>query len=276
MSSLQDSPLVVVKYGGHSMSDDILNLAFAQNIVQAQEKGWRVLVGHGGGPQINSLLKRLDITGSFKNGLRITNPETMQVVEQVLCGEVNTWLVSLLCESNIKAVGLSGKDCKLLEAQPNKDEELQLVGEVTSVNSKLCYDLMQLNYVPVVAPVGYGPHGISLNINADTATGALAGALEADCFLLVTDVAGVLDAHKKRLPHLRRADVERLVQEEVIMGGMIPKTESCLHALEQGCKVAVIFNGSNIAELNILLDEISTGLKTGDFSQLSNGTVITV
>ena len=270
-----ESALAVIKYGGHAMNDAELNQAFAKNILQAQNKGWKILIGHGGGPQINSLLSKLNIESSFKNGLRITSADTMKAVEMTLCGEVNTWLVSLLCENEVQAVGLSGKDCALLTAAKNVDTELEFVGSVEKVNPNLCIDLMGKNYVPVVAPIGYGPKGISLNINADTATGALAGALCADIFLLVTDVSGVLDKDKNRFAHLTKSQVESLIKDGTINGGMIPKVESCLHALSKGCKAAMIFDGSSAKELAHLLDILLHALNEKDFSTLTSGTVIT-
>lgn len=272
----KNSALAVIKYGGHSMSDEMSNQAFAQNIVQAQNKGWKILIGHGGGPQINALLKKLAIESSFKNGLRITNEDTMNAVEMALCGEVNTWLVSLLCKNKVQAVGLSGKDCALLTAVKNTDTDLGFVGAVEKVNPQLCIDLMNNNYVPVVAPIGYGPNGISLNINADTATGALAGAMHADVFLLVTDVPGVLDKEKNRFTHLKSSQIGELILDDTINGGMIPKVQSCLHALSQGCRAAMIFDGSRTQELTYLLDTLLQALDSNDFSNLSSGTVITV
>lgn len=268
-------PLMVIKYGGHAMDDPVLNRVFAQNIAHALDAGWRVIIGHGGGPQINALLKKMNLESSFKNGLRVTSPDVIKVVEMALCGEVNTWVVSLLCEAGINAIGLSGKDAKLLEAIPNADTELGLVGTVEKVNPQICIDLMEKNYVPVVAPVGYGPQGVSLNINADTATGALAGSLGAELFLLVTDVQGVLDKQKNRLAHLTKKQVENLIADGTINGGMIPKTESCLHALSKGCLVSMIFDGSSAEELASMLPILMDGFKRGDFTALKNGTVIT-
>jgi len=274
-SKHKNSSLAVIKYGGHAMNDVVLNQAFAENIRQAQNKGWKILIGHGGGPQINALLKKLKVENSFKNGLRITNKDTMKAVEMALCGEVNTWLVSLLCENGINAVGLSGKDCALLTAVQNEDTELELVGSVTKVNPQICLDLMANNYIPVVAPIGYGPRGISLNINADTATGALAGAMRADVFLLVTDVSGVLDKEKNRFTHLTKSQIKNLMADDTIHGGMLPKVESCLHALSKGCRAAMIFDGNSAQELAALLDTLLSALDKNDFSALTSGTVIT-
>lgn len=268
-------PLTVIKYGGHAMNDTALNTAFAQNIHAAQEK-WNIVIGHGGGPQINALLGQLNIESSFKNGLRKTNADAMKAVEMALCGDVNTWLVSLLCQENCKAVGLTGKDDRTLLARKNSDPELGFVGEVCKVNPELCHILLENGYIPVFAPIGFEENtGNSLNINADTATGALAGALHADIFILVTDVAGVLDKEKNLLPHLNFAQIQALKDDETIYGGMIPKVESCQHAIHSGCKAALIMDGNNAAKLSLLLDEVQYALAQNDFSTLKFGTLIT-
>lgn len=267
--------LTVIKYGGHAMSDDTLNKAFAQNIAAAQ-KNWNIVIGHGGGPQINALLSALHIESSFKNGLRKTGKEAMKAVEMALCGDVNTWLVSLLCKENCKAVGLTGKDARTLTARKNPDPELGFVGEVTKTDPALCLSLLENGYLPVFAPIGYEENtGESLNINADTATGALAGALKADIFILVTDVPGVLNKEKKLLPHLNFAQLESLKEDGTVYGGMIPKVESCEHAVSMGCKAALIFDGNNASKLSDILDEIHSALENNDFSKLQYGTLIT-
>ncbi len=272
--NIDNAPLVVIKYGGHAMSSPELNQAFAKNIYAAKNNGWQILIGHGGGPQINALLEKLEIKSTFKDGLRVTCPETMQVVEMVLTGQVNPWLVSLFCEHNLEAVGLSGKDCKTLMAK-EIGEGFGLVGEVVKVNPKLCQELLDKNYLPVVAPIGYGQNGTSLNINADIATGALAGALRADIFILVTDVPGVLDQNKNRINHLTKTKIDELIADKTIYGGMLPKLESCLSALSNGCRAAFIFDGQQAAHLAELLPALKQGLDSGDFSSLSSGTVIT-
>lgn len=257
------------------MNDAALNEAFAQNISKAQ-KNWHIVIGHGGGPQINALLEQLTIESSFKNGLRKTSAEAMKAVEMALCGDVNTWLVTLLCRENCNAVGLTGKDARTLFAQKNADPELGFVGEVSKVNPELCRLLIENGYIPVFAPVGYEEQtGSSLNINADTATGALAGALQADIFILVTDVAGVLDKNKNLLPHLNFAEIAALKQDETIYGGMIPKVESCQHAINMGCKAALIMDGGNAAKLSAILDSVQNALTQNDFSTLNCGTLIT-
>lgn len=257
------------------MNDAALNDVFAQNIFEAQKK-WNIVIGHGGGPQINALLGQLKIESSFKNGLRKTNADAMKAVEMALCGDVNTWLVSLLCKKNCKAVGLTGKDDRILLAKKNTDPELGFVGEVSKVNPELCRLLMENGYIPVIAPVGYEEQtGSSLNINADTATGALAGALQADIFILVTDVAGVLDKNKNLLPHLGFAEIKALKQNETIYGGMIPKVESCQYAVNMGCKAALIMDGGNAVKLSAILDSVQYALMQNDFSALNCGTLIT-
>ncbi len=268
-------PLTVIKYGGHAMSDPVLNKAFAQNISLAREK-WDIVIGHGGGPQINALLGKLNIESSFKNGLRITNAEAMKAVEMALCGDVNTWLVSLLCKEHCKAVGLTGKDACTLLAKKNADTELGFVGEVTQVNPNLCRILLENDHIPVVAPIGYEENTAnSLNINADTAMGALAGALKADVFILVTDVAGVLDKNKNLLRHLELSQIQALKADETIYGGMLPKIESCEHAIDKGCKAALIFDGKNAANVSVILNEVYYALSHNDFSKLNYGTLIT-
>lgn len=264
------SPLAVIKYGGHAMDSVPLNKVFVENIYKAGREGWQILIGHGGGPQINILLKKLAIESSFKDGLRITSPEVMQAVEFALCGEVNPWLVSLLCQANIRAVGISGKDTAFIQAT-QKSPDLGLVGEVQKVDPKLCEDLLALGYVPVLAPIGTSVNGHSLNINADTATGAVAGALRADVFMLVTDVAGVLDKNKQLLPHLTRVQIQELIDSGVINGGMIPKVQSCLHSISKGCGKAFIFHGQESARLVEMLKL----LKQNDFDKIDCGTVIT-
>lgn len=267
--------LTVIKYGGHAMSDDRLNKAFAENIFLAQNS-WKIVIGHGGGPQINSLLEKLSIESSFKNGLRKTSAEAMKAVEMALCGDVNTWLVTVLEQAGCQAVGLTGKDAKTILARKNSDGELGFVGEVTKVDPMLCHILAENGYIPVFAPIGYEEEtGTSLNINADTATGALAGALQADIFILVTDVKGVLNKNKELLPHLDFAAIKALKEDGTIYGGMIPKVDSCMHAINMGCKAGLIFDGANAAKLCNILHDVHNALQNNDFSTLTYGTLIT-
>ena len=254
------------------MADAGLNAVFAKQVGALRREGLGIVIGHGGGPQINALLKQLGIPSEFKNGLRKTSGEAMKAVEMALAGEVNTWLVSTLAAEGVPAVGLTGKDCAFIQASRHPDIELGFVGEIVRTDPKLCRDLLSLGYVPVVAPIGCGisDHS-SLNINADTASGALAGALRADAFVLFTDVPGVLNSDKKRLPHLSRAEAMALIADGVIAGGMIPKVQSCLHALDEGCRAAAIFDGARVADMAAFLDT----LLSGDLGSLPAGTVLT-
>lgn len=237
-------PTVVIKFGGHAMTNAALCHAFAKGLSRLQQS-MRLVVVHGGGPQINSLLDRLSIESRFEKGLRVTDALTMEVVEMVLCGQVNKDLVRQFQQQGVHCVGISGKDAKLLQATVI-DPALGLVGEVHSVQPHVLNVLLDGKYVPVVAPVAIDANsdgGHSLNINADTAAGAIAGALRADYFVLVSDVPGVLDADKTLLPNLNRQQITALKEQGVINGGMIPKVDSCLHALSAGCQQALILNG---------------------------------
>ncbi|MDR2743726.1 MAG: acetylglutamate kinase [Desulfovibrio sp.] len=233
---------VVVKYGGHAMSDAALAAAFADDLAGLVVRGMRFVIVHGGGPQITGLLKRLNIESRFVNGLRVTDAATMQAVEMVLCGEVNKAVVSFFSRRRVRAAGISGRDGGLLRAEV-ENPALGLVGEVRSVDSALLECLLNGEFVPVVAPVASGPDGEPLNINADTAAGAIAGALRAAYFVLVSDVPGVLGTDENPIPVLDRAAVARLKDEGVISGGMIPKVDACLNALSGGCPRALILDG---------------------------------
>lgn len=236
---------LVVKYGGHAMDDPALCLPFAKALAQLCALDMRCVVVHGGGPHINALLKRLHIESRFVNGLRVTDTATMEVVEMVLCGQVNKAVVTLLQQADVNAVGMCGKDGGLLHAHV-RDPAFGLVGDVHTVNARVLDTLLDAGFVPVVAPVALGPaetSGASLNVNADTAAGAIAGALCADYFVLISDVPGVLDAKGTLLPCLSRAEIETHMASGVIHGGMIPKVKACLHALNAGCRKALILDG---------------------------------
>lgn len=239
---------VVVKFGGHAMDKEELCSAFAADVARLQQDGGRLVVVHGGGPQIGALLQRLRIESRFENGLRVTDEAAMEAVEMVLCGQVNKAVVTRLAAAGCRAAGVSGRDGGLLRARI-RDAALGLVGDVTEVDASLLTCLLGGGFVPVVAPVASGPQGQALNINADTAAGAVAGALGADCFVLISDVPGVLDGDGKLLPRLGRADVLRLIESGVINGGMIPKVQSCLHALDQGCGRSLILDGRQPSSL---------------------------
>lgn len=245
---------VVVKLGGHAMDKNELCAAFAGDVALLRRNGVRLAVVHGGGPQIGALLQRLHIESRFEKGLRVTDEETMQAVEMVLCGQVNKDVVARLAAAGCRAAGISGRDGGLLRARI-KDPALGLVGDVTDVDAALLLCLLEGDFVPVIAPVASGPQGQPLNVNADTAAGAIAGALDAACFVLISDVPGVLDGDKRLLPRLDRADVRRLIESGIISGGMIPKVESCLHALDRGCGRSLILDGRQPSSLARCLRE---------------------
>lgn len=233
---------VVIKYGGHAMENEALGTAFGDDLAQLLQRHGNFVLVHGGGPQISSLLKRLDIKSHFVNGLRVTDAAVMSAVEMVLCGQVNKAVVTALSQRGVPAAGISGRDGNLLQAEI-RDERLGLVGEVKKVDPSLLSCLLAGGFVPVVAPVASSPSGQALNINADTAAGMLAGALRADYFILVSDVPGVLDANGSLLPGLNSQECKELQRSGVISGGMIPKVEACLNALAHGCRQTLILDG---------------------------------
>lgn len=250
---------VVIKYGGHAMDKPELCTAFATDLAQLSSQDMGFVVVHGGGPQISALLARLNIESHFENGLRVTDEATMEAVEMVLCGQVNKAVVASFAAHGVRAAGISGRDGNLLRAVV-KNPALGLVGEIEAVDAALPLCLLQAGFVPVVAPVASSPEGQALNINADTAAGALAGALAADYFVLISDVPGVLDAEGRLIPALTRAEIEKLRAEGVITGGMIPKVESCLNALDAGCQRALILDGRAPSSLRrYLLDDAPLG-----------------
>ncbi len=245
---------ILIKYGGHAMDKEELSLSFAQSIKKFNDLNYSVILTHGGGPHINALLEKLNIQSHFVNGLRYTDDDTMQVVEMVLRGTLNSSLVTLFKQAGLNAVGMSGKDNATIKAICNK--ELGNVGQVQDVDISLVECLLNNNFLPVIAPIGYDiESGKSLNINADTASGALAGALEAESFVLVTDVAGVLNKEMKLFKRLNLQQINELKEDGTITGGMIPKVDSCLHALYKGCKKAYILDGRKSGNLEKLLLE---------------------
>ena len=250
-----DSATVVVKYGGHAMGDPELAANFARDIVLIKQAGVNPIVVHGGGPQIGSLLERLNIRSEFKGGLRVTDRETVDVVEMVLAGSVNKEIVSAINAQGGKAVGISGKDGNLMRARrlerrwrdpgSNIEEVLDLgfVGEPASVDPHIIDVIIHSDLIPVVAPIGVGPDGETLNINADTFAAALASVMKVKRLLLLTDVEGVLDKKGQLIKSLTTAEAKALIADGTISGGMIPKIESCMSVVEQGVEAVVIING---------------------------------
>ncbi len=245
----------VVKYGGHAMGDPALADLFARDIVLLKQVGIHPVVVHGGGPQIARMLDRLNIKSDFVDGLRVTDAATVEVVEMVLAGSINKEIVSAINRAGGRAIGLCGKDANLLRAKrlqrtkrdPDSNIErvldLGFVGEPTHVDAKLLRDLSHSDVIPVIAPIGVGDEGETYNINADTAAGAIAGALEASRFLLLTDVKGVLDKSGALIHDMTRARAEALIADGTIAGGMIPKVETCLEAVNAGVDAAIILDG---------------------------------
>lgn len=263
--------VVVIKYGGHAMTDETLKRSFASGLTLLKLFGVHPVVVHGGGPQIGDMLKKLDIKSEFKAGLRVTDAATMAVVEMVLTGSVNKEVVNLVTVAGGKAVGLSGKDGLLLEArkkelvvskpgEPLETVDIGLVGEVVRVNTDLILSLSHAGFIPIIAPVGGDAQGTTYNINADDAAGAVAGALKAKRFILFTDVAGVLDKDKKLIHSIRQDEAQGLIDDGTISGGMIPKISCGLDAVNKGVDKAVIADGR---VENCLLLELFTSQGVG-------------
>lgn len=252
--------IFVVKYGGHAMGDPALALDFAEDIVLLKAMGINPVVVHGGGPQIGRMLKALGIESHFVNGLRVTDKATAEVAEMVLSGAINKELVSWIAKAGGKAVGLSGKDGAMVTARkvaaqkdgkavadPETGEvlvvDLGYVGEPDHIDISVLNTVIHAGLIPVIAPIAAGPDGETYNINADTMAGAIAAALGAARLFLLTDVTGVLDKNKQLLTNLTPEDIARLAADGTIQGGMIPKLETCVHAVEAGCEAAVVLDG---------------------------------
>ncbi|MCB1496658.1 MAG: acetylglutamate kinase [Bauldia sp.] len=247
--------IVVVKYGGHAMGDAELSKAFARDITMIETSGVRPVVVHGGGPQIGEMLKKLDIQSEFRAGLRVTDKRTVHVVEMVLAGSINKEIVMAINAEGGKAVGLSGKDGNMVVAEKIKRTEIDpdsnieraidlgFVGEPKTINRAVIDMLLGAELIPVIAPVAPGADGETYNVNADTFAGAIAGSLNAARLLFLTDVPGVLDRDGRLLKQLTVAEVRALIADGTISGGMIPKVETCMEALDQGVEGVVILNG---------------------------------
>jgi acetylglutamate kinase len=245
---------IVIKYGGHAMADEDLKKSFALDIILLKYIGINPVIVHGGGPQINETLKRYGIVSEFVRGMRVTDDATMGVVEMVLTGQVNREVVGYLNQHGGKAVGLSGKDGGLLLCRKHLQEvpkddgsfekvDIGFVGEIVKVDPTIIETLERERFIPVIAPIGVGADGESYNINADLVAGKIAGALKAEKLILLTDVAGVKDGDGKLLSSIPFSQVSRLIEDNVITGGMIPKVNCCLDALEEGAGKAHIIDG---------------------------------
>lgn len=237
----------MIKYGGAAMGENGLAAQVMQDIVLMHCVGIRPVIVHGGGPEISELMKRLGKQPQFVNGLRVTDAETMELVEMALTGKTNPRLVALIQQQGGRAVGVSGKDGGLIRARKLESEvDLGFVGEVESVNPSVLHSILEAGYIPVVSPIGMGADGATYNLNADFAAGALAGALNAAKFILMTDVPGVLsdpDDPYSLISELTRDQARRMLENGRVSGGMIPKLQACLTALENGCPRAHIIDG---------------------------------
>ena len=251
---------VVIKYGGHAMTDGPLKERFAQNVVLLKYVGLNPVIVHGGGPQIDQMLDRLGMVAKFRHGVRVTDAATMEIVEMVLAGRINMEIVDLLNRHGGQAVGLSGKDGGLMLTKPltakawaesiekdldsdDSDADFGFVGDVKSIDPTLLLKLQEDNYIPVIAPIGTDREGNTYNINADLVAGAIAAALKAEKLVMLTDVKGIRDANGRHLPTVSRKDVQRMVKRGPISEGMLPKDHACLDALAGGVGKAHIIDG---------------------------------
>ena len=260
---------IVIKYGGHAMADEALKRSFASDVVLMKLVGMNPVIVHGGGPQIGQLLERMGKKSEFVEGLRVTDRETMDVVEMVLGGLVNKEIVALINSQGGRAVGLSGKDGGMIRARqlllhqgetdtdPGETIDIGHVGEIESINSEVVDVLYQGNFIPVIAPIGVDEDGNAYNINADTVAGCLAATLAAEKLILLTDTSGVLDAAGQLLTGLSRQDVKRLIEDEIIVGGMLPKVRCALDAVSSGVAGVTISDGR--VPHSILLETLTDG-----------------
>lgn len=234
--------IIVIKLGGHAMGSDEGMETFARDVVLMRQVGINPVIVHGGGPMINAMLDKLDIQSTFVKGKRVTDEATMNVVEMVLSGSVNKRIVQAINDQGGRAVGLSGKDANLIICDQT-DPDLGLVGTPSEVNPSVIRTLIENDIIPVIAPLGAGRNGETFNINGDTAAGAIAAALKADRLLLLTDVSGVKNAAGEVVTELKADQIRDMTTDGTIAGGMIPKTETALEALEGGVRAVVILDG---------------------------------
>ena len=245
----------VIKYGGHAMGEEGLSLQFARDVVLMKQVGINPIIVHGGGPQIGKMLERLKIQSSFVDGLRVTDAATVEIVEMVLSGSINKQLVSAINSAGGKAIGLSGKDAGLIRArrvtrsvkkegsQIESILDLGFVGEPEHIDPSILDTLYESDIIPVVAPIGLGAEGETYNINADRVAGAIAAAIPASKLMILTDVKGLLDCDDNLVSELTPREARKLIKNGTITGGMIPKIETCMYAVENGCGASHILDG---------------------------------
>ena len=260
--------IVVVKYGGNAMINEELKQQVMEDIALLWLIGVKVVLVHGGGPEINEVMKKYGKEAVFVNGLRVTDKETVDIVQMVLAGKVNKTLVNLLQKKGGHAVGLAGMDGGLIEAKM-KDEKLGYVGEITKIRPHPILDLLEKNYIPVISTVASDRDGHSYNINGDTAAAYIAGALGAERLIMMTDIAGILrdkDDPDTLIPEITISEAKALYEEGVISGGMIPKVDCCIEAIHKGVKNVIIMDGRvpHSILMEILTDEGAGTMVTGD------------
>ena len=248
---------IVIKYGGNAMSESSSIQSFCEDVALLKQSGLHPVIVHGGGPQIGLMLEKMGIETRFEGGMRITDEKTLEVVELVLCNKVNKEIVTKINKAGGKAAGISGKDSSMITAKKYewkngendskemKDIDLGFVGIPKSINSEMINDLIKNDFVPVIAPLGISEEGITYNINADTAAGAIAESLKAKRLLILTDVKGVLNSENNLIEEIEKKEVESMIKEGIVSGGMIPKLNTCIHALEKGVGATVIVDGRN-------------------------------
>ena len=237
-----DGSIVVIKLGGHAMKDSAALSSFARDVVLMKQCNVNPVIVHGGGPMINAALERLGINWEFYEGKRVTTGEVMEVVEMVLSGKINKSIVSALNEKGGKAVGLSGRDSNLIFCE-QENPELGFVGRIKHVNPEILKAFIDSDFIPVVAPIGYGDKSLTFNINGDTVAGALASSLVADRLLLLTDVDGVKSEHGSLIPQLNPIQARHLIEKGIVSNGMIPKVNTALEAIENKVRASVIIDG---------------------------------
>ena len=259
--------IVVVKYGGNAMIDDQLKMQVMEDIVLLWLIGVKIVLVHGGGPEINELMSKLGKKAEFVDGLRVTDKETVDIVQMVLAGKVNKTLVNLLESKGGRAMGISGMDGRLIEAKI-KDERLGYVGKITNINIEPVIDLLEKNYIPVISTIGCDKEGNSYNINGDTAAAYIAGALGAERLIMMTDIAGILrdrDDPSTLIHYVSIQEAEELKKEGIVSGGMIPKVDCCVEAIREGVKNVVIMDGRvpHSILMELLTDEGAGTMITG-------------
>lgn len=242
----------VIKYGGSIMKNADAQVAFIEDVNNLKNEGINVVIVHGGGPEISKWLEKSGVESKFINGLRVTDAETMEIVEMVLSGSVNKKLTANLCKNNLNALGLSGRDAKLIKAQKKytyingEKTDIGFVGEVTGVNQTLLKDLLEKNYIPIISPIACDDDGNTYNINADYATSAIASALEAEKLIILTDIEGVykdINDKSSLITSITVSEIKQYIKDGIINGGMIPKMECCMEAIESGTKSVHLIDG---------------------------------